>query len=494
MDTICRMIGFFIGCAIGISKSIIMLLIKYLPRLLTVIFKFIWRGIVTASKRYKIIIVLYIALAVITVVLIPSPRYILINTFILEGYQFMLIVDLLVITFFSVFEYIKDYPRQKLKRAFRDIFTDIGLYTDENLIPEYLNTEYPSPYLACFVFRSLTPLSLWFGLKEAFEMYANIKIYDIVQSPDNLRIIRVLVHRNPLPEQISWKDEYLNQNSNVLNIGVGYYGIAGMDLEKYPHAFIAGETGSGKSNILKCMIYQSILKGYKTVLIDFKRGVSFSAFNEVIDVYYEYDTVISILEDMVGETKNRLDLFRESRVDNINDYNKVSGKGLKRIIIYIDELAELLKTRDKAIAHALNDSIETLTRLSRAAGIHLIMGIQRPDSTIVNGQIKNNAPFRICGRFTDREPSRIMLANDMASSLPNIKGRFLIKDDNLVEVQCFYFNFEADNITPDPVSKVEQPSEKLEEDIHLEAPEQVATQEPLSEFYFNFDDIKRVEK
>jgi len=127
-------------------------------------------------------------------------------------------------------------------------------------------------------------------------------------------------------------------------------------------------------------------------------------------------------------------------VDSINDYNNITGEGLPRKIIFIDEVAELLKTRDKEISKLLYESLETLTRISRAVGISLIMGIQRPDSTIINGQIKSNVPFRICGRFVDIEPSRIMLGDTIASTLPNIKGRFIIKGDTLEEVQSFYFD------------------------------------------------------
>jgi len=110
-----------------------------------------------------------------------------------------------------------------------------------------------------------------------------------------------------------------------------------------------------------------------------------------------------------------------------------------KIIVFIDELPELLNTNDKEMYNILNSSLETLTRLSRAVGIHLIMGIQRPDSTIVSGQIKNNVAYRVCGRFADKEPSRIVLNNDIATTLPETKGRFILKDSNYRVVQCFIF-------------------------------------------------------
>jgi len=266
--------------------------------------------------------------------------------------------------------------------------------------------------------------------------------------------MNVFLEENPLPEYREWHDGCMCEN-NILSIGESYIGKIGMNLERHPHAFIAGETGSGKSNILKCLIYQALAKNYEVALIDFKRGVSFSAFSDKVDIYYDYAEVIRVLKEAVAETNNRLDKFRENRVDNIKDYNRVATQGLRRKIIFVDELAELLKTRDKETANALNDSIETLTRLSRAVGIHLIMGIQRPDSTIISGQIKNNVSYRVCGRFVDPEPSRIMLSCDAAGKLPNIKGRFIVKDDKLWEVQSFYF---SDNFIVPQSPKTTQPN------------------------------------
>ena len=275
------------------------------------------------------------------------------------------------------------------------------------------------------------------------EMYFNTKIIEIKQDTEDNREIHVIVQKENLPDYIEYNG-CVDERNDVLNIGIGLTGLVGMDLQHSPHAFIAGETGSGKSNLLKCMLYQAFKKDYDIVLIDFKRGVSFAHFGDMVMLIYEYEDARNVLEEMVEETKRRLDSFREMKVDNINDYNRYAVEPFKRKIIFIDELAELLKTRDKELSNSLYDSLETLTRLSRAVGIHLIMGIQRPDSTVVNGQIKNNVSFRVCGRFVDREPSRIMLGCDDASSLPNIKGRFIVKGNDMQEVQCFYYD---DNCT-----------------------------------------------
>lgn len=334
----------------------------------------------------------------------------------------------------------KEFPYKRRIKAFNTIFSSIGLQTSDNCLPTFLYEEFISDFCLVLVFQSLIPLSVWKAKWEQLELYLNEKIIDIKQDPENNRNVFIMLQSQPLPEYIEWKENYINSTDDVLILGVGNYGIARLDLSKYAHAFIAGETGSGKSNLMKCLIEQSLKKDYDVELIDFKRGVSFTNFSDLVSIYYEYSTAQKLLERMVKETERRLDQFRKCHVDNIKDYNKISSRPLTRKLIFIDEVAELLKVRDKEISNSLYDSLETLTRLSRAVGIHLIMGIQRPDSTVINGQIKSNVSFRICGRFVDKEPSRIMLGNDEASKLEDIKGRFIVKANTMQEIQSFYFS------------------------------------------------------
>ena len=357
---------------------------------------------------------------------------------------FSILLIFVISVFFALFEYIKECPTLRKKKYFANVFNEVKIYsidekTTAKVLPQYLSEKELSDYLKEYTFATVTPLDIWNKKRDALQMQTNLKIIDITQDQNNMRHVNLIVQIRQLPEKIVWDDKYIYENANLLTIGMGTYGVVAMNLESYPHALIGGETGSGKSNLLKCMIHQSITKGYKTILIDFKRGVSFNQFSEHINVYYEYDTIMEILKSMVEETKTRLDLFRENHVENLNEYNAISKSKLERIIIFIDELAELLKTRDREIANNLTDSLETLLRLSRSAGISVVMGAQRPDSTIISGQIKNNANYRVCGRFVDPEPSRIMLNSGIAAALDNVKGRFIVKGDTLEEVQCFYF-------------------------------------------------------
>lgn len=394
------------------------------------IFKILWDGTVTLCKKDKYYIIAYGILL----------TWIIVIAILYNNFSIMIGITLAFAFCMGMYLRIKDYPNTKMRKKFNKIFEQIGLMTKDEKIPYFLfiNRE-KYEYVTVFAFKTLVPLSVWENKKELMEMYMNVKIVFIRQSKKDNQIIWLYVKKQDLPTTVPWNDKYTYYDNDILVIGLSYFGLVGMDLEQYPHCFIAGETGSGKSNIMKCMIHQALLKKYKVVIIDFKRGVSFSDFSNEATIHYEYSTVKEALEEMVEETKNRLDLFREHNVDNLKDYNNTYHDNLPRIIIFIDELAELLKGSDKETSKILNGCIETLTRLSRATGIHLIMGIQRPDSTIISGQIKNNVSYRICGRFVDVEPSRIMLGCDVASKLDNIKGRFIVKENELFEVQSFYF-------------------------------------------------------
>lgn len=431
-------------------------------------FIFLWNGL-KASFKNRYMIIVYACLTLLTGL----------SYFIADDVSNMVLVIFLTVFLYCICHSIKEYPIKKRRKYFNRLFARVKLIAEDETVPYYMYETAISKFAFEVVFASLVPLSTWKDKKELLEVHTNTKIIDIKQAPDNYQQISLIIETEPLPALAEWSDKYMDLEHNRLNIGLSYSGVVSMDLEKQPHAFIAGETGSGKSNILKCMIHQSLLKHYEVVLIDFKRGVSFSSFKNSVAVYYEYKDVITVIKNMILETTRRLDKFRSAGVDNIKDYNRITTDYLPRKVIFIDELAELLKTRDKELSHVLNDSLETLTRLSRSAGIHLIMGIQRPDSTVISGQIKNNVSYRVCGRFVDKEPSRIMLGSDIASTLPNIKGRFIVKDNSFYEVQCFYFS----EISPTP-----QPSQELEKVNQIKAKDVKEKQdkEP-SRTTFNFD-------
>ena len=155
------------------------------------------------------------------------------------------------------------------------------------------------------------------------------------------------------------------------------------------------------------------------------------------------------LELLVRENEYRLHIFRDLEVKNLDEYNKKTKQNLCRIGVFTDELAEMLDKKgvakeEREIYEKIEGRLSTLARLSRATGINLFMGVQRPDANVLTGQIKNNIPVRISGRFADKTASEIVLGNTDAVNLPDIKGRFLYKVGNeTIEFQSFYFDDET---------------------------------------------------
>ena len=462
-------VGYKVGYAIGSGC------ISFLDFFLDILYD----GVVTMSKKYKIFIIIHLFMI----------------SGIVSGYILKFEPGYFMLGFFGtalaggIWNYIIEYPELKKEKQFHAIFEEINLKAMNNSVPDYLFTE-ETEYKVTYFFSSLIPVSEWEKKKDKLEMYLNKKIIGISQYEEDNRGTLLEVQKKSLPVMIEFDDEqHLNiENDTIFNIGMGYDGLIYLDLNITPHCFVAGTTGSGKSNVLKCLIHQALSKNFDVILIDFKRAVSFSEFSDVVSVYYEHETTKELLRQLVEETKQRLDLFRKAKVDNIDDYKKNVAGQLKRKIVFIDELAELLQVRDKELSNSFYDSLETLTRLARAVGIHLILAIQRPDSTVINGQIKSNVSGRLCGQFADPEPSRIVLGNDMACKLPCVKGRFICKDIYINEVQCFFYKKGSKNaIYRNNPQNVEVKREVLTEKDFKENFEQA--EKTVNEIPFDFSDI-----
>ena len=175
-------------------------------------------------------------------------------------------------------------------------------------------------------------------------------------------------------------------------------------------------------------------------------GIDYERYGEVVT---ERKRALQILTELEAENAQRLTLFRNLKVKNIVEYNRKTGKNLCRIGVFCDELAEMLDKKGaakelKEQMEKIEGKISTLARLSRATGINLILGMQRPDANVLTGQIKNNIPVRISGRFADKTASEIVLGSTDACNIPDIKGRFICKMGNeMQEFQAYYFDDET---------------------------------------------------
>ena len=204
-----------------------------------------------------------------------------------------------------------------------------------------------------------------------------------------------------------------------------------INIAKAPHLLIAGSTGSGKSCIMNDIIV-SLLNKYdqeylKTILIDIKQ-VEFSQYKNIphlaTPVVTETDKAIDILNKMIIIMSKRYEKLAKMDYKNMEEYNKKENDKMCYYLIVIDELADLFMQSPD-----IENILCRLAQLGRAAGIHLILATQRPDSKTISGKLKVNIPSRIALTVTNIYDSKTILDETGAEKLTG-KGEFLLKKSN----------------------------------------------------------------
>lgn len=290
----------------------------------------------------------------------------------------------------------------------------------------------------------------WKHRELELENALNCNILKIKNAKDSKQIVKL--HVVPADQGISddlpWDNCYIRPKDFIICIGKGILEFVEIDLNKYPHALIAGVTGSGKSVILRAMLWQCIKKGAKIYMVDFKGGVEFGLdYEKFGEVVTNHQHALELMKELTKEMKMRLKLFRECNVKNLSEYNEVHPDNpLCRIILVCDEVSEMLdKTglakQDQTIFYEIEKELSSLARLSRAPGINMLLATQRPDAKVIAGQIKNNLPIRISGRMVDEQASKMVLGNTKASQLGDTLGRFMYTvGADTYEFQAFKFS------------------------------------------------------
>ncbi|MGI6019826.1 MAG: FtsK/SpoIIIE domain-containing protein [Marvinbryantia sp.] len=292
----------------------------------------------------------------------------------------------------------------------------------------------------------------WKDRKSQIESALNIFIDSIryVDSERYLIAVACTDATNGIPVECQWHDYFLNKVDRfTVYLGIGIGGAATVELQITPHILIGGSTGSGKTVLLRCLLWQCYLQEAEIILADFKGGLDYSQrFKEITELVTDLEQFDQALTEIVERMKMRMALLAEAGCSNIWTYNNKypDKKHLQHIIVAVDELAEVLdKTglsrEAKKDVESLEAKISTIARLGRALGVHLILSTQRPDANILAGQIKSNIDIRICGR-ADEVLSRIILdTSDAAELIPkDEQGLFLLSDDRMI--RAFNFNEE----------------------------------------------------
>jgi len=197
------------------------------------------------------------------------------------------------------------------------------------------------------------------------------------------------------------------------------------DLARMPHLLIAGSTGSGKSvcitAIAACLAMNNTPEELRMVMIDSKM-VELIRFNGLPHLFGKVETnldrILGVLRWIVVEMEHRYRLLEGMHARDLSAYNKkasrsADGQPLPRIVVLIDELADLMMSAPDQTEH----NLVRLAQMARATGIHLVVATQRPSTDVVTGLIKANFPARLAFAVASGIDSRVILDYTGAESL-----------------------------------------------------------------------------
>jgi len=197
------------------------------------------------------------------------------------------------------------------------------------------------------------------------------------------------------------------------------------DLARMPHLLIAGSTGSGKSvcitSIAAGFAMNNAPEDLRMVMIDSKM-VELIRFNGLPHLYGKVETnlnrIMGVLRWVVVEMEHRYRLLESARSRDLDAYNRKmlrrdDGKTLPRIVVLIDELADLMMSAPDQTEH----NLVRLAQMARATGIHLVVATQRPSTDVVTGLIKANFPARLAFAVASGIDSRVILDSTGAETL-----------------------------------------------------------------------------
>ncbi len=333
----------------------------------------------------------------------------------------------------------------------------IGLTNSAGEPPMLLSitTDQTNPHIRIFEFYTCgIPVSIWLDCADKIAAALNVTVANIRYGTDNQHILLSAVPAaTGFPKMLPWSDCHLPIDNSVYVLGKSLLGSVLVNLAKIPHILIGGSTGSGKSNLLKLLLYQGICKDAKLYVADFKGGADYGIYwEEHCSFSYDMNGLIVQLDEITKELEDRKVAFRKAGCKDIDEYRASCHPKTKRLIFACDEIAEVLDTtglnkEQKEAVYQVINKLSVIARQGRAFGIHLFLATQRPDANIIPGQIRNNMDCKVCGRADSVLSSIIIDSTAAADLIPkDAEGRFILNDGTSESsgtvFQAYYFSKE----------------------------------------------------
>ncbi len=340
--------------------------------------------------------------------------------------QLLLLIPVCNITFFLV-GIISRYKRSRIERIFRlaGLKNPDGNYpavVDEVSLNTFNRNLYIDP-------KGLG-ISDFEGKLDRLEgLFRFGKIINLKRNPKNQGHLILEFSKEVLPtciRSIDIANVYLKPNHFLIGKSLG--GYITQDISELPHLLIAGMTGSGKSVFFKQTLYGRLKStpNIESILSDLKGGLERSDFktSPKVKVVKDITNAVRVLRDARNEMLKRFEYLEK------NEFKKVVPErdNLKRIVIGIDECSVLYMKKSKGGKHyneiiEAKDITDDIAKLSRAASIHLILATQKVVKETIDTNIQDNISGKVCFKVESNPASILVLGNNMATNLPQIRGR-----------------------------------------------------------------------
>ena len=353
--------------------------------------------------------------------------------------QFLILAGLLLVPlgitlgfahFFQIVRFQRDLRRIGVKSATGDE-------------PKVVDVETPEPFKKKIIVASQgIGLDHYLSKKSDLESSFGAIVEEIRVSPKSRKLIEIRLAEKELPTIVSFQDclSKLTEPHSFL-IGESLGGIIAQPLRSLPHLLIAGTSGNGKSVFFN----QALIGLMRTsphiqlYLLDLKLGVEVKAYSELpnVRIAKDADEAVKLLRAVVAEMTARFKYLESSGrklIEPARDKRDL-------IVVGVDEASVLYKKKngDRQGNEATNlarELTDEITKLGRAAGIHLIAATQKVTTKTIETDVQENIGGRMCFRVGTLQGSNTVLGNKMAYELPNIKGRAIWNAGNdFIEVQ-----------------------------------------------------------
>jgi len=377
--------------------------------------------------------------------------------------------------------------KQKLRRDLDETFQKVGLKNNLNHSPRFIfDKPLDGAVRKLRVSRAGLPLSEFNKHKEGINADLGFYIDEIRENREHQTVD--IIYSTKEMHKVCKLYDYRSIPKSQFIVGITRSREVSANINAVPHFLIAGQTGGGKSTFLRHFITTLYLNddSARFTIIDLKGSVESQLFENLrrIDVPQNMGEAIHYLEGISATLDYRLKLLKANQCKDIHDYFKLDETrrtgvptedsrvkpGLFRHIVIVDEVAEMFLAGTLGGASDIQKAKRILSRVARqgrSIGVHLVLATQRPDSRVLDPQIKANLPGVLCFQMVNDASSILVLGNGRATDLPPIPGRAIWKTGmEMLEVQTPYLDAEETEnllrnhyITVEPRVKNPQPDE-----------------------------------